>query len=108
MTRSALGREINMAALISRNETVRAVGNMKVNARGDLIDSDNKIIATANKRVETNYNQTLDDNVGLKPTYASNSSMHDSGLKADSVEPIEELLPEEKELFEDDDEEIKK
>ena len=108
MTRSALGREINMAALISRNETVRAVGNMKVNARGDLIDSDNKIIANANKRVETNYNQTLDNNVGLKPTYAP-TSMHDSGLKADSVEPIEELLPEEQELFNDDDEEeIKK
>jgi len=44
MARSALGREINMSALASRNEKVRAVGNMRVNARGDLLDSNNNII----------------------------------------------------------------
>jgi NADH dehydrogenase FAD-containing subunit len=112
MARSALGREINMAALISRNETVRAVGNMKVNARGDLVDSNNNIITSANKRVETNYNQTVND-LGLTPSYVDNSDMHDSSLKVDIpedvVEPMEELLPEEQELFNDDDEEeIKK
>lgn len=112
MARSALGREINMAALASRNEKVRAVGNMRVNARGDLLDSNNNIITSANKRVENNYNHTVTDDIGLKPTYANNTTneMHDPGLTVDPVEQPEELLPEEKELFEDDDneEEIKK
>ena len=108
MARSALGREINMSALASRNEKVRAVGNMRVNARGDLLDSNNNIITNANKRVETNYNHTVDDNVGLQPTYASNE-MHDPGLTIDPVQHIEELLPEEQELFnDDDDEEVQK
>jgi len=108
MATSALGKEINMAALISRNETVRAVGNMKVNARGDLVDSNNNVITSANKRVESNYNQTVND-VGLAPSYVDNTDMHDAGLKADLAEAMEELLPEEQELFnDDDDEEIKK
>jgi hypothetical protein len=110
MATSALGREINMAALISRNETVRAVGNMKVNARGDLVDSNNNIITSANKRVESNYNQTVTDNTGLPPHISDSSDMHDSGLTPDSTTITEELLPEEQELFNDDDgeEEIKK
>lgn len=110
MATSALGREINMAALISRNEKVRAVGNMKVNARGDLVDSNNNIITSANKRVESNYNQTVTDNTGLAPHISDSSDMHDSGLTADSTIVTEELLPEEQELFNDDDgeEEIKK
>jgi thiamine phosphate synthase YjbQ (UPF0047 family) len=108
MATSALGREINMAALISRNETVRAVGNMKVNARGDLVDSNNNVITSANKRVESNYNQTV-NNVELAPSINVNEDMHDPGLKPDLSEAMEELLPEEQDLFNDDDEEeIKK
>jgi hypothetical protein len=36
--RTALGKQIDMAALAAKNEKTRAVGNMKVNARGDTID----------------------------------------------------------------------
>ena len=52
MARSALGVEINMATMMARNEKVRAVGNMKVNARGDVLDSNNNVITNSNKRVE--------------------------------------------------------
>ena len=37
--RSAQGKMIDMTALAARNERVRAVGNMNVNARGDTIDA---------------------------------------------------------------------
>lgn len=37
--RTAQGKTIDMGALILKNEHVRAVGNMNVNARGDVIDS---------------------------------------------------------------------
>lgn len=114
MARTALGRDINMSALASRNEKVRAVGNMRVNARGDLVDSNNNIITNANKRVEASYGETVEA-VGLAPTMANNN-MHNPGLTIDPIEEAEDLSedlsPEEQELFDegllDDDEEIKK
>jgi hypothetical protein len=101
MTKSALGVDINMSALMARNEKVRAVGNMRVNARGDLVDSNNNIITNANKRVENQYNQSVSDDVGIAPTMAPTivDTMHTSGLTVDTEKHLEELLPEEQELF---------
>jgi len=42
--RSMQGKEIDMNKLINLNETTPAVGNMKVNARGDEIGTGGKII----------------------------------------------------------------
>jgi hypothetical protein len=40
------GKEIDMGKLINQNETTIAVGNMRVNARGDRIGPGGKIIQT--------------------------------------------------------------
>ena len=37
--KTALGKTINMAALAAKHETTRAVSNIPVNARGDIIDN---------------------------------------------------------------------
>jgi hypothetical protein len=42
--RSALGREIDMEKLRNQNELALAVGNVKVNARGDELGPGGKII----------------------------------------------------------------
>ncbi len=55
---TAMGKSIDMEALALRNEKVRAVGNMNVNARGDIIDSNNQIINDVTKRVNGLYNKT--------------------------------------------------
>lgn len=55
---SAMGKSIDMASLRSRNEKVRAVGNMQVNARGDQIDSENRVVASAAQRVNRVYTKT--------------------------------------------------
>ena len=39
--RSAQGKMVDMSVLAAKNEKVRAVGNMNVNARGDVIDENN-------------------------------------------------------------------
>ena len=44
--RTANGKQLDMRALALKNENVRAVGNMKVNARGDAVDDNNKVIVT--------------------------------------------------------------
>jgi hypothetical protein len=46
-----------MGALRLKNEKTRAVGNMKVNSRGDIIDDKNQVIQTRNKQVDKKYQQ---------------------------------------------------
>jgi hypothetical protein len=57
---TAMGKNIDMAALKAQNEKVRAVGNMNVNARGDVLDSHGNVIHDNNKRVSGVYNNTID------------------------------------------------
>lgn len=57
--KSALGKQVDMGALAAKNEKVRAVGNMKVNARGDTIDATGKVIVPVNQKVNTNYAKTV-------------------------------------------------
>lgn len=53
--RSAQGKLIDLGALMLENEQTRAVGNMNVNARGDLLDSNNRIIEARPKQVQKQY-----------------------------------------------------
>jgi hypothetical protein len=57
--RTAMGKVVDMTTLISRNEKVRAVGNMKVNARGDTIDSAGRIIKPVTAKVNEAYGKTV-------------------------------------------------
>ena len=50
---SARGKTVDMGALRLKNEQVRAVGNMGVNARGDRIDSQGNIIDPKNQQTLT-------------------------------------------------------
>jgi hypothetical protein len=53
--KSANGKTVDMGSLALQNETVRAVGNMKVNARGDLIDEKNRVISKKTDQVNQTY-----------------------------------------------------
>lgn len=53
--RTANGKTVDMGALRLQNEKVRAVGNMRVNARGDVINDNNQIIRTRNEQVSQQY-----------------------------------------------------
>lgn len=55
--RTAHGKTIDLGALQLKNEKVRAVGNMNVNARGDLLDSKNRPIDSRNQQVTKQYNK---------------------------------------------------
>lgn len=68
--RSAMGKDIDMAALRQKNEKIRAVGNMNVNARGDIIDSNGQVINDNNKRVNEYYMKSV-INRGIRPTSAA-------------------------------------
>lgn len=55
--KTAQGKTIDMGQLILQNEKVRAVGNMNVNARGDVLDDRNQIIAKRTEQVNKQYNR---------------------------------------------------
>jgi hypothetical protein len=59
--KSAKGKPVDMGALRLKNEQTVAVGNMKVNARGDKIDEQGQIIASKPAQVNEQYNQQLAD-----------------------------------------------
>lgn len=57
--RTAQGRTVDLGALQLQNENIRAVGNMGVNARGDLLDSYNRPIASRNSQVSRQYQRQV-------------------------------------------------
>lgn len=57
--RTAMGKVIDMTALAAKNERTRAVGNMKVNSRGDTIDPHGRIITPATAKVNSAYANTV-------------------------------------------------
>lgn len=100
--RTAQGKVVDMAALVAKNERVRAVGNMKVNARGDTIDSYGKVIAPVTQKVGERYQKT----VGNKSAQPKKSAVPQHNV----AKPKYELTKEELELEEsfDDDIEVEK
>lgn len=59
MYKTANGKLIDMGSLVLQNENVRAVGNMNVNARGDIIDDKNRVISSKPEQVNQQYNRTV-------------------------------------------------
>jgi hypothetical protein len=57
--RTAQGKIVDLGALQLKNENVRAVGNMNVNARGDLLDSNNRPIDSRNNQVGRQYKKQV-------------------------------------------------
>ncbi len=53
--KTAMGKTIDMGSMSVANEKIRAVGNMKVNARGDIIDSNNNIVKTRQQQLAEQY-----------------------------------------------------
>ena len=100
--KTAMGKVVDMGILASKNEKARAVGNMKVNARGDTIDSAGNVIKSITSKVNENYAKTVGNrsaNVVKRPVQQPERTK----IKPDVVK--EELTKFEQELeaeFEDD------
>src|SRR4051812_5719239 len=59
--RTAQGKQIDIEAIRLKNELVPALGNMKVNARGDQLGSGGAIIKTREQIVDEIYRSKLDN-----------------------------------------------
>jgi hypothetical protein len=96
--RSAQGKTIDMGALLLQNESVRAVGNMGVNARGDTIDSCNRVIDSKNKQIQRqNRRQTNVIRTQVSDNTVDPVVSH-SAIEADTFDD----LPEDNDIVNDD------
>jgi hypothetical protein len=53
--RTAMGKTIDMGSMVLANENVRAIGNQKVNAKGDIIDSNNNVVKSRQQQLAEQY-----------------------------------------------------
>lgn len=104
--RTAMGKTIDMSALAARNEKVRAVGNMNVNARGDTIDASGKVVIPVTKKVGDKYQKTVTNRAAnivkkrqeaLKPVESAPKPEHKVDLTAEELE-LEDSLDDELEI----------
>jgi hypothetical protein len=66
--KSAMGRVVDLGALMLENENIRAVGNMNVNARGDTLDSANRVVESKAKQVQKHYQRQSTNTAATPPT----------------------------------------
>jgi hypothetical protein len=90
--KSAMGKTVDMGSLLLQNEQVRAVGNMNVNARGDRLDSNNKIVESKNQQAQRRYNRQT--NVSAGPAQSSIISAREEAQQpiVDPTDDFSDLL----------------
>ena len=93
--RTAQGKTVDLGQLILQNENVRAVGNMNVNARGDRLDSSNRVIDSKNQQVQRQHQRQIATNVSDQTVHTSN--VHARRAKKDlqeiAISPVEDTTP---------------
>jgi len=67
--RTAQGKAVDLGTIMLQNEHVRAVGNMNVNARGDKLDQNNRVIDTKPRQIQRQNARTT--NVSAEPVQTS-------------------------------------
>ena len=91
--KTAQGQLIDIGAIILQNETVRAVGNMNVNARGDLLDANNRVIDQKNQQVSRQHrklSQASTGTVSTQPLHTSTAAARQSraATQSPTLEPV--------------------
>jgi hypothetical protein len=102
MHKTALGKTIDMTALRVKNEKVRAVSNLKVNARGDKIDSHGRVVTPATERVNKGYSKT----VGNRSANVTKKQVEQPKIKPKIQEELTDIEKELQETLEQEDLEI--
>jgi hypothetical protein len=93
--RTAQGKIVDLGALQLQNENTRAVGNMRVNARGDVLDSNNRSVASRNQQVNRQYNRQVNSSAESQvPTsrrHAREMAQADAVLQNTLEQPVETM-----------------
>ena len=85
--RTARGVPIDMDRIRLSNETTIAVGNMNVNARGDRLDSMNRVIDSKNQQLQRQHQKQIASNVNDHPVHTSNVSAKKARSQTENAVP---------------------
>jgi len=91
--KSAMGRVVDMGTLMLENEHTRAVGNMNVNARGDLLDSSNRIVETKNRQVAKHYQRQVAAPANHLPTTSTQAAKKQQSQRNAAKEKVAKDTP---------------
>jgi hypothetical protein len=89
--KTAQGKTVDLGAIILQNEHVRAVGNMNVNARGDLLDGSNLVIDNRNQQVARQMERTTQpapSGVSTQPRHTSSVAARQARATAQSAPAV--------------------
>jgi len=89
-----MGKTVDIGALMLQNENVRAVGNMSVNARGDILDSNNRVIDTKTQQIQRQNRKT---NVMNEPMVRKQRMVVQEEMPVDPTDTFADI-PEEDEV----------
>ena len=84
--RSAQGKSVDLGTIMLQNEHVRAVGNMKVNARGDKLDSNNRVIETKARQIQKQNDRTT-TNVSSAPVHTGSKKARAARTNSETPAP---------------------
>ena len=82
-----MGKTVDIGALMLQNENVRAVGNMSVNARGDTLDSNNRVIDRKAQQIQRQNRKT---NVMTEPMVKKQSNVQEE-MNVDPTDTFTDL-----------------
>jgi hypothetical protein len=85
--KSAQGKSVDLGTIMLQNEHVRAVGNMKVNARGDTLDSNNRVIETKSQQIQKQNNRAT-TNVSTDPVHTSSKKARASRTNVETAPAV--------------------
>ena len=91
--KSAMGRVVDMGALMLENENTRAVGNMNVNARGDILDSGNRVVETKNRQVAKHYQRQVAAPANHLPTTSTQAAKKQQNQRKAAKEKVAKDTP---------------
>jgi len=84
--RSAQGKIVDMSVLAKMHEKTRAVGNMNINARGDILNNMNEIVNDTTNRVKAQYRNIVNQQPRHQPAPPANRNFQQAS--ADLAVPV--------------------
>jgi hypothetical protein len=84
--KTALGKTIDIESLKLQNETVIAVGNQRVNARGDEIDTAGKVVRTKDEQMAEHYRAKGFNIPRDEPVYQNKAHAKENSVKEDYID----------------------
>jgi len=88
MYRSMQGRMIDIEKLRAANESVQAVGNMNVNAKGDVLGAGGQVVTPKEQIIKKYYEQPKGM---VSDTPSKGKAM--PAPKAEAVKPVQKMAP---------------